>query len=663
MDCGSHGTHVSGIIAAQPNEVGFTGVAPGVEIGAYKVFGCSGGVGTDVLIAASIMAVRDGADIITASVGADGGWTHDPWTLLLTRISEEKRIPVTLAAGNAGFRGAFNPSGSANGRGVNSIAAFDNVNSVGVLSASSYVIESTESRFGYVPGKPDAWDNVTLPIWARTLDTNVGDDGCSPFPDDTPDLSEYVVLLRRGTCTFVQKAQNAAAKGAKYLLIYNNVSGYFQISVTDVKEIQAVGMVGEETGATWVQALKDGKEVTVEMVGPENAERFYVKTKNTATGGALSGFTSWGPTMELNFKPQFGGPGGGILSTLPIKDGKYGIASGTSMSTPMVAGVIALLNQALGKVDPEFLRNILSANANPQLYNDGSKFYDYLAPVAQQGAGLVQAYDAAFTNSNLAPSSLSFNDTENLKEEMEFTIRNTGQETVNYQVGHVPAITIYTLDKGSIYPSLNPNERINAPASLSFKHTEISLSPGASWTVKVYPTPPENVDVERLALWSGYITVNGTDGSSLSLPYQGLAGSLRQATTLEEQGTWITNSTDQQKNPLPEGSGFVLPIPGTARVDDGIPLLMARLALGTATLSVDVARASGEVVGRFSGEPFRWITRGTVGLYWDGQLDNGEYVLPDDYKFIVKALRVSGDPENKDDWDISETIVISVTYE
>lgn len=77
MDCGSHGTHVSGIIAAQPNEFGFTGVAPGVEIGAYKVFGCSGGVGTDVLIAALNRAVEDGADIITASIGAAGGFSMD----------------------------------------------------------------------------------------------------------------------------------------------------------------------------------------------------------------------------------------------------------------------------------------------------------------------------------------------------------------------------------------------------------------------------------------------------------------------------------------------------------------------------------------------------------------------------------------------------------
>lgn len=51
--CIGHGTHVSGIIAAQPNELNFTGVAPGATLGMYKVFSCETlGTSDDVLIAA-----------------------------------------------------------------------------------------------------------------------------------------------------------------------------------------------------------------------------------------------------------------------------------------------------------------------------------------------------------------------------------------------------------------------------------------------------------------------------------------------------------------------------------------------------------------------------------------------------------------------------------
>ncbi|ORZ21905.1 peptidase S8/S53 domain-containing protein, partial [Lobosporangium transversale] len=58
MDCGGHGTHVAGIVAARnegPDTLGpqgFVGVAPDVTLGAYRVFGCGGDVSDDVLLAA-----------------------------------------------------------------------------------------------------------------------------------------------------------------------------------------------------------------------------------------------------------------------------------------------------------------------------------------------------------------------------------------------------------------------------------------------------------------------------------------------------------------------------------------------------------------------------------------------------------------------------------
>ena len=43
----------------------------------------------------------------------------------------------------------------------------------------------------------------TLPIFVTSNDTTITNDACDPLPDDTPDLSGFVVLVRRGTCTFV----------------------------------------------------------------------------------------------------------------------------------------------------------------------------------------------------------------------------------------------------------------------------------------------------------------------------------------------------------------------------------------------------------------------------------------------------------------------------
>jgi hypothetical protein len=49
--------------------------------------------------------------------------------------------------------------------------------------------------------------------------------------------------------------------------------------------------------------------------------------EGTETGGIMSGFSSLGPTYELDFKPEFSAPGGGIFSTLPRNT--FGTFSGT----------------------------------------------------------------------------------------------------------------------------------------------------------------------------------------------------------------------------------------------------------------------------------------------------------------------------------------------
>ena len=69
-NCIGHGTHIAGIIAAESEEFGFTGVAPNVTLGMYRVAGCAGVITDDGLIAAFLMAFEAGADVITASIGS-----------------------------------------------------------------------------------------------------------------------------------------------------------------------------------------------------------------------------------------------------------------------------------------------------------------------------------------------------------------------------------------------------------------------------------------------------------------------------------------------------------------------------------------------------------------------------------------------------------------
>ncbi|KAH7127837.1 peptidase S8/S53 domain-containing protein [Dactylonectria estremocensis] len=668
MDCQGHGSHVAGIIAAQENSMGFTGAAPDVTLGAYRVFGCDGEAGNDVLIAAFNQAFEDGADIITASIGGPSGWSEEPWSVAVSRIVEQG-VPCTVSAGNSGDVGMFYASTAANGKKVFAIASYDNSKAVALLSTSYYTVDGSDSKiaFGQTVGTPSAWGDVELPLWAPSYDTTIANGGCDAYPADTPDLSGYIVLVRRGTCTFVQKAQNAANAGAKYILIYNNAGGASKIDVSTVPGILAAGMITSDAGAKFISLLKAGSTVTLEMDDGSSGEVTLSESDNTVTGGSVSTFSSWGPTWEVDVKPQFGAPGGSILSTYPTAKGSYAVLSGTSMSCPLVAAIVALVSEVRGTLDPTTLENVLSANSNPQVFNDGAKFYDFLAPVPQQGGGFIQAYDAAHAKVLLSHSSLSFNDTDNFVSVLNFTIENTGSDSIDLEISHVPTRTVYTLVADSIYPDTFPNEFVDGPASLEFSETKVSVGAGDSVTIEVIPTPPEGLAAERLPLWSGYIAINGTS-TSLSLPYQGLAGSLHDSKVLAADDTWISKSGDDSLTAVPANTTFTLPTPGTA--DNStlvLPALTWFLALGSAKLEAQVipvgSKSTGKSIGQPVSFPFLWNPMGSNKLAWTGELVDGSYAPEGLYKIAYRALRIFGDEEESSDWDKSISPVFGIKYE
>ncbi|KAF7556825.1 hypothetical protein G7Z17_g1136 [Cylindrodendrum hubeiense] len=682
MDCQGHGTHVAGIIAAQENSMDFTGAAPGVTLGAYRVFGCTGEAGNDILIAAFNKAYEDGADIISASIGGPSGWSEEAWAVTVSRIVEQG-VPCTLAAGNSGDVGMFYASTAASGKSVTAVASFDNAETVSILNVSHYTVNNATTRyeFGSQAGTPDAWTGVKLPLWAPSYDTNVTDGGCDEYPANTPNLSGYIVLIRRGTCTFVEKATHAADAGAKYIMVYNDEAGIIPYDVSPVENIKAAAMVTPEQGKKWINLLKAGSKVVVEMSDGSDGKVTVEQVPNDLTGGALSTFTSWGPTWEMDSKPQFGAPGGGILSTYPRSLGSYAVLSGTSMATPLMAGIFALISEVRGTLEPELIESLLSASSNPQLFHDGFSYSEFLAPVPQQGAGLVQAHDAAHATILLCPSSLSFNDTDNFVESRNFTLKNTGKTDVEFEISHVPAGTAYTLVEDSIYPDSFPNEFASEGATIRFSESKVTISAGKSVTIEVLPTPPTGLQAERLPVWSGYVAINGTDGSSLSIPYLGLTGSLHGSTVLGSADAWVSQSTDEKLLPVAENTTFTLPKAGTVQDQEDInststtfPTLVWFLALGSSNVHADVVPVKSNLttgnynvpsngsVGQVADFPLMWSSMGQNSVSWAGELADGSYAPAGMYKIVYRALRIFGDEKKTSDWDKSESLTFGITY-
>nr|CEG04950.1 unnamed protein product [Fusarium clavum] len=673
MDCAGHGTHVAGILAAQKNSMGFTGAAPGIELGAYRAFGCNGESENDILIAAFNQAYEDGADIISASIGGPSGWSEEPWAVAVSRIVENG-VPCLLAAGNSGDSGLFYASTAGNGKRVSAVGSFDNTKTLSLLNASSYTIDGgSEHEFGHQTGKPSAWKDVKLPLWALNYDTSVHDDGCDEFPKNTPDLSKYIVLLRRGSCTFDKKASNAAKVGAKYIMFYSNKEELSPFDVSDIKGIKAASIVSPQQGKAWIQDLKNKKKIVLSMSDGSDGDVILEQNRNNATGGAVSAFTSWGPTWEMDVKPQFGAPGGMILSTYPRSMGSYAVLSGTSMASPLVAGIVALIAEVRGTTDPAILENVLSATANPQVFNDGKAFYDFLAPVPQQGGGLLQAHDAAYAKILLSRSSLSFNDTDNFPDSLNFTVKNTGKKSIDLQISHVPAVTMFTLVENTIYPNSFPNDFAQEQASMKFSESKVTVDAGESVVIEVLATPPKGLNNTRLPVWSGYVSINGTDGTSLSLPYQGLSGSLHGSKVMGPEDNWISNSTDTNLFPVPANTTWTLPKQGTANnKTDSLPALTFFLALGTAKLHAEIIpvtteKPSGDkkarVIGEPAGFPLLWNAMGANPMAFTGELDDGTFAPAGQYVVKYRALRIFGDEKKKDDWDEAFSPVFSIKYE
>ncbi|EUC27525.1 hypothetical protein COCCADRAFT_41775 [Bipolaris zeicola 26-R-13] len=672
MDCSGHGTHIAGVIAAKENEFGFFGAALDVTIGAYRVYGCTGqGVTTDVLIAAFTKAVEDGSNIITASIGVTGGWPYDAWTLTVERIVAAG-IPCILSTGNEGQGGLFMPGGAAHGKNVASVSSYDNTQIPTFWSTAKYTVDdSPEMPFYWTAGDPAKWTNLSLPLTALSYDYNNSNDACNSLPGNTMDLSGSIVLIRRGNCDFSQKAANAVARGARYIIFYSNTESVYSPEMT-TDGLLGTGMISASQGKTFIENLKNGSKIVVKITDPANAAHHVTFRTNNSTGGYVSTYASWGPTFELDVKPQFGAPGGWILSTYPIAKGGFAVLSGTSMACPLVAAAYALVAQVRQTFDPIILRNVLSATAKPTNFNNGTATFPYLAPVPQQGSGMIQVYDAAHCTTLLSTSSLLLNDTAHFINSTRFYIHNTGDVDIVYRLSPKQAATAYTLPSNSIYPANFPPALSEGHADIRFSEHAITVPAGQSKLVEISMTPP-SLDVARLGVYSGFIAIDATNGETLSLPFMGVSGSMRNATVLAKG--FLSNSTDAKASPVLNGTHYELVESELMRNDSKlvIPTVSVTLALGSPLLRVDVvpyltSNSSSKLVlgiislGSIKGFPKRYLSRGQDSWSWTGQLDDGSYVPDGQYKLLIRALRIFGNPDNEDDYDKVETVSFSLKY-
>ncbi|KAF9905216.1 hypothetical protein EC991_001919 [Linnemannia zychae] len=588
MDCQGHGSHVAGIVGGDARNITgplappqpWVGVAPEVTLGGYRVFGCTGSTGTDVLLAAMEKAFIDGMDIINMSLGGGSSYKGYPTAVLGDKLS---KLGMTLiaSAGNDGSEGVWMVGNTGLGDESTSVASF--TNAFGRFQTFTYgggkFPYSPASNFGSVIDLPATATLVPLFDKAGVLQ-----DGCDAAAFTGIDVKGKVVLSLGDytRCGSAARATIAKAAGAAGLLTHTTPFG-----MTNIGGIPGFPMAS-------IERLGGDAVLAAYKKNPANTFT-WSKTASDITvegGGTLSDFSSYGLDGDLRSKPDVGGPGGNILSSYPLAKGGYAVLSGTSMSSPYVAGSQALFYQGK-KGGPRGLetRKIFK-NTATLTKTWGSK---NLASAAKQGAGLINVMNALTSTTTITPDHIDLLDTLRLRKTQKITIKNSGKSTETYVLSHTPAEALNSYYDGTGYP--NPAIRFEEDfASVTFSQNKVKIPAGKSATITLNFAEPKNGDAKQWPIYSGYVIATPEKGSiPVHIPYTGLKGDVSQIPILDVKRGW-------PKFQVANAQGALVPVPANYVFDwkKDIAAVLVRLGSHTPSLTVRIYDAANNLKGYLS---------------------------------------------------------------
>ncbi|HBY06869.1 MAG TPA: peptidase S8 [Chloroflexi bacterium] len=338
--CG-HGTHVAGTISAVNNTLGVVGVTPGkTSLYFVKVFDgpTCGWSYSSTLIDAANRCAAAGANVISMSLG--GTVKSKTEETAFAKIYSQGILSVA-AAGNDGNTRLSYPASYAS---VMSVAAVDSNNVVADFSQQNSAVEISAPGVGVlstvpwlsvssvtVDGEVYAANHIENAPYASANGTLVDGGLCTT----TGAWSGKVVLCQRGDISFYDKVMNVQNSGGTAAVIYNNLAGDF------------LGTLG------------DGYSSIIPAISVSDS-----------VGGVLLTKIGLNATVSSTFDPNGSG---------------YEAWDGTSMATPHISGLAALIWSA----DPSKTNAEIREAINATALDLGAAGRD-----VAYGYGLAQAYAA-----------------------------------------------------------------------------------------------------------------------------------------------------------------------------------------------------------------------------------------------------------------------------